>query len=1388
MNNQSNNEYQEGQTFTDPNSANTKGYNDAYYDNNYNTNQGYGNTTDEQSEKRSLPWKLILIVLLALIAIALLIYFLFAGGNKNGDKEYTQVVLQLCEAAKEYEIKNPGLIDREIQGSTAYIKLQKLSDAYLIGSEIKDPRYKSGLFGKSNGKKYIPFTAYVRLAVSSNGEVYCDGLVDTGEDKTGPLVTLIGTDEILIAKGTNFEDPGAKAQDDVDGDITDKIVRSGTVDVTKVGEYTITYRATDASGNSTTKTRKIIVKEYKDLEPTAAGNLDSTAPQLQLKGANPFCLELGKKYIEPGVTAIDNVDGSITDRIIVDNKATGERTGIFRVTYSVEDNAGNKDMAYRSVEVKTSCSAVIPPTTTVPVNTRPTISLIGGSSVIWNKDEVYIDRGSTAWDKEDGDLTNKIRVDASSVNVSLPGIYIVNYEVTDNGGLKSLVKRTITIKDPNASSDVAHFLEMPTNLRFEVGDARDISVPQAKDNAGNLLAVSQVIKGSSGNIVTTVDFYTVEVYTIIYTAKPTNGVAQSVSRTVTIFDSTAPLIVSGLGVNLPKRSTNCDITPADLENAGVKVTDGLNSKKAILRIKKSDGKLCTVSQTAFNVVIDAIDASGNVSSERTLNVRVTDTTPSVIGVTSVELSNCGANGEAIVQIGGTLQLTSVVYPNNATNKSVTWGSSDVANATVSNGLVTGKKIGQSIITVKTVDGGKTQTCLIKVQAASAPIPVTGVNIQGCETGAISLYNGRSTTLVAQTLPNNATNKTITWVSEKTGIATIDNQGVVITKAVGTTTLTATSQDGSKVKTCALTVSTASTIVDATAPTKAVALLNNANATDPYNKNGVWYGGTGKKEIRIEIEAKDPESQICKFQVVDSNDKVLSEISPLASNTNKAIITWTTDINQKVFVKAVNCALMVGEKSNEIQLKLDNTGPTTNFTNWIQDPNSWKSVPKYTVEYSATDTGAGVLRFEYTHDDVKSKADPEIAGTTVTGEKEFLETLNKQYVYVRAVDVMGNAGAWTTNPSYLNMDTVAPNAPVINVKNNNTGKATVGFAFTDGVSTKPSKFGKYTYKLNDTAEQTILLENGTFDILEPNTHKVEAWAFDKAGNKSAASTIKSGIVVIPTLKVNCPETSIKAGRKITCGLDSSTSISGVKLECYNNDVFVRTFTTTSGDKTIYCVPSKSGTMTIKASKEGYATGEKTVNVTSGDSSSTPDDDDDDNRDDDEKEEPGVTFKLECKPITLKVGSTTIIGSNKTVKTGSWTVSNSSLYSVIFPSEKTALIQKKTMAISSFRVSATSIDGESASCTVDVVCPDGYTKNTNIGVCYTFSGKVNLCPSGYTFHTKGYVNPMMSPDLPGNTLAEDGCTSNVGAPTLLADIDVKCPASYIRLGGVCHPTLK
>ena len=80
------------------------------------------------------------------------------------------------------------------------------------------------------------------------------------EDKEEPIITLKGSDSVTIYLGNLYKEEGFTASDNCDGDITNKVISTGNVDINKTGTYTLTYEVVDSSGNKSTVYRNVIVK------------------------------------------------------------------------------------------------------------------------------------------------------------------------------------------------------------------------------------------------------------------------------------------------------------------------------------------------------------------------------------------------------------------------------------------------------------------------------------------------------------------------------------------------------------------------------------------------------------------------------------------------------------------------------------------------------------------------------------------------------------------------------------------------------------------------------------------------------------------------------------------------------------------------------------------------------------------------------------------------------------------------------------------------------------------------------------------------------------------------------------------------------------------------
>ena len=255
---------------------------------------------------------------------------------------------------------------------------------------------------------------------------------------------------------------------------------------------------------------------------------------------------------------------------------------------------------------------------------------------------------------------------------------------------------------------------------------------------------------------------------ITVTAEQVGVTGISIPATLSLVHGSAYELVTTI---TPANATNQEVTWAT-SNAGIAVVDngmvtGVYPGTATITVTTDDGDLsdtCEVTVTAIRVT----------------GVNLPDT--------------------AGVRVGGTAGLIATVSPLNATNKAVTWTSSDELVATVNNsGVVTGISAGMVTITVSTGDGAKTDTCTVSV--STSVVVVTGVSLRDA---TLDIDDGESIWLTTTVSPTNATNQALTWATSNAGIASVDN-GMVTGISPGTATITATTVDGDKTDTCVVTV-------------------------------------------------------------------------------------------------------------------------------------------------------------------------------------------------------------------------------------------------------------------------------------------------------------------------------------------------------------------------------------------------------------------------------------------------------------------------------------------------------------------------------------------------------------------------------------------------------
>ncbi|MDD2510381.1 MAG: DUF3048 domain-containing protein [Syntrophomonas sp.] len=171
---------------------------------------------------------------------------------------------------------------------------------------------------------------------------------------------------------------------------------------------------------------------------------------------------------------------------------------------------------------------------------------------------------------------------------------------------------------------------------------------------------------------------------------------------------------------------------------------------------------------------------------------------STISVTGVNLDRA----QFILPVDGPpVALQATITPLNASNKNLSWSSSNPEVATVdTNGLITPLSIGLTVITVTTEDGGLSAQCSVSV---AEWVTVTGVSL---EQNTLNLGLGQTASLKAIITPTDASNQKLYWTSDHSNIAQVDSEGRVTAQSPGEAIITVTTEDGSYTANCTCTVS------------------------------------------------------------------------------------------------------------------------------------------------------------------------------------------------------------------------------------------------------------------------------------------------------------------------------------------------------------------------------------------------------------------------------------------------------------------------------------------------------------------------------------------------------------------------------------------------------
>ena len=281
-------------------------------------------TRSSKYEKKSKK-KVVLIISIVLLFLALLLFFLyyFFGGNfLEISKEGNDDVIEVIVFDDSVEVPNVTCKFFGKKVSKNELKMIKNIDVTKLGNQEIEYECKKSFFKKTISIKYNVV------------------------DKEAPVMEIDSQDNVSIYVGDEYKEPSVKATDNYDGDITDKIEKSGEVDNKKEGTYEITYSVKDSSSNESSKTIKVEVKSRPVVQSNNSGGGTGRSSNMSCGEAGviyltfddgpnnlytPVILDVLSKY---GVKATFFVTSSGSDDLIVREHNDGHAVGIHTSTHA----------------------------------------------------------------------------------------------------------------------------------------------------------------------------------------------------------------------------------------------------------------------------------------------------------------------------------------------------------------------------------------------------------------------------------------------------------------------------------------------------------------------------------------------------------------------------------------------------------------------------------------------------------------------------------------------------------------------------------------------------------------------------------------------------------------------------------------------------------------------------------------------------------------------------------------------------------------------------------------------------------------------------------------------------------------------------------------------
>jgi hypothetical protein len=572
--------------------------------------------------------------------------------------------------------------------------------------------------------------------------------IEESVDEVAPVLAVPAdtTFEAIDASGIPVTNAGvvsllaqASATDAVDsiGGISTPVTNNLTGTHLPLGETTIVFMATDESGNTESASTKITV-------------VDTTAPVLTLLGQASLTVEIDETFVDPGFTALDNVDGDLSTAVVVTGQVDINTVGDYVLSYNVSDAQGNASQSMtRQVKVTDGL-----PIIQAPVALTVFTNSVDGLSVSDAQVQGFLN-SATASDKQDGEITT---ISNDAPQTLLAGETIVIFIVTDSTGNVSNAQSTITVVFDAEAPMVAETATLSVEATGTLTEV-SLTAPEVTDNRSSDLTATPSDNGPFPLGDTEVIWQTVDMA----------GNTASRIQTVSIVDTTAPLFEDMTRITLEATgvSTNIDelldIKAFDLVDGDIvaeivgQILFGSGVHLITLSATDNQGQTATVEAEIAIIPLVIIAESAFASPGQTSTLALTLTGEAVIYPVTLNYT-VSANNTAIEQ-------SQVVIES---------GVDSAIEFTVDASMLADTELSVALTAAQNAILGEQTSGVITVTAVNlAPIAIISVSQQGSPTGIIALDGGDITVTAQVTDVGPATNYGFNWDESTLGNLGID---------------------------------------------------------------------------------------------------------------------------------------------------------------------------------------------------------------------------------------------------------------------------------------------------------------------------------------------------------------------------------------------------------------------------------------------------------------------------------------------------------------------------------------------------------------------------------------------------------------------------------------